>query len=156
DTMTTIDWRARGTSATDVAALIPRTARVFIHGAAATPTPLLDALSARTDFDDVRLYHLHLGGPTAFVDRNTPGLASYSLFTGPTLRKPIEEGRAEFIPVFLSDIPALFTTRRIPLDAAVVQLSPPDAHGNCTLGTSVDAARAAVDAAPIVLAEINE
>ena len=154
--MTTSDWRARGRSAADVAALIPRTARVFVHGAAATPTPLLDALSERTDFDDVRLYHLHLGGPVAFVDRRTPGLLSYSLFTGPGLRKPVEEGRAEFVPVFLSDIPALFKTRRIPLDVALVQLSPPDAHGTCTLGTSVDAARAAVDAAPIVLAEINE
>jgi hypothetical protein len=109
-----------------------------VQGAAATSTTLLDALSERTDFDDVALYHLHLGGPCAFVDRRTPGLLSYSLFTGPALRKPVEEGRAEFVPVFLSDIPGLFATRRIPLDAALVQLSPPDAHGNCTLGTSVE------------------
>jgi acyl-CoA hydrolase len=81
---------------------------------------------------------------------------SNSLFTGAAFRKPIEEARADFIPVFLSDIPRLFKTRRIPLDVAVVQLSPPDRHGLCTLGPSVDTALAAVEAAPIVLAEINE
>src|SRR5262249_21211197 len=84
-----------------------------------------------------------LSGLCAFVDRPTPGVVSHSLFTGPALRGPVEEGRAEFIPVFLSDIPALLTSRCIPLDVALLQLSPPDGHGNCTLGTSVDAAKAA-------------
>src|SRR4026207_440920 len=60
------------------------------------------------------------------------------------------------MPIFLSDIPELFTSRRIQLDAALVQLSPPDKHGQCSLGTSVDCAKAAVDSAPIVIAEINE
>jgi acyl-CoA hydrolase len=150
------EWRTRARGAAEVASLIPTQARVFVQGAAATPTTLLDALSERTDLQDVSLYHLHLSGPAAFLDRRTPGVTSYSLFTGPDLRRPIEEGHAEYIPVFLSDIPALFTARRIPLDVALVQLSPPDAHGNCTLGTSVDAARAAVDSAAILLAEINE
>src|SRR5262249_53913026 len=149
-------WRQRARSAEEVVSLIPGSARVFVHGAAATPTPLLDALSARSDLDDVTLYPLHLAGPCAFVDRPTPGVVSHSLFTGPALRRPVEEGRAEFIPVFLSDIPALFTTRCIPLDVALLQLSPPDAHGNCTLGTSVDAAKAAADTARLVLAEIND
>jgi len=150
------DWRKRATDADSVIASVRSGARVFVHGAAATPTPLLDALARRTDLGDVALYHLHLAGPCAFVDRATPGIVSYSLFTGPALRRPIEEGRAEFVPVFLSDIPPLFASRRIPLDVAIVQLSPPDAHGHCTLGTSIDAAKAAVDTAPIVLAEINE
>jgi 4-hydroxybutyrate CoA-transferase len=150
------EWQERGRSAADVASSVPSGARVFVHGAAATPTPLLDALGARTDLESVSLYHLHLAGPCAFVDRPTPGVVSYSLFTGPALRQAVEEGRAEFVPVFLSDIPTLFATRRIPLDVALVQLSPPDTHGNCTLGTSVDAAKAAADVAPILLAEINE
>jgi acyl-CoA hydrolase len=72
------------------------------------------------------------------------------------LRGPVAEGRADFVPIFLSDIPELFTTNRVPLDAVLVQLSPPDRHGFCTLGTSVDAARGAVDSARIVLAEIND
>jgi acyl-CoA hydrolase len=68
----------------------------------------------------------------------------------------VQEGHADFVPVFLSDIPSLFTSRSIPLDAAIVQVSPPDRHGQCSLGTSVDAARAAVDTAAIVIAEVNQ
>jgi 4-hydroxybutyrate CoA-transferase len=131
--------------------------RVFIHGGAATPTPLIEALCARTDLEDVRLYHLHLEGPVPFADAACSGrFRSTSLFTGAALRGPVAEGRADFIPVFLSDIPGLFTSGRIPLDAALVQVSPPDKHGFCSLGTSVDAARAAVDTAKVVIAEINE
>ncbi len=81
---------------------------------------------------------------------------SNSLFTGAALRKPIEEARADFIPVFLSDIPRLFKSGRIPLDVAIVQLSPPDRHGLCTLGPSVDTTLAAVESARIVIAEIND
>ncbi len=131
--------------------------QVFVHGAAATPTPLLDALAERHDLHDVQLYHLHLAGPCRFAEPDAPlGLQSNSLFAGSTLRSAIADGRADFIPVFLSDIPALFTSRAVALDVALVQLSPPDRHGNCTLGTSVDAAKAAVDSATVVLAEINE
>jgi 4-hydroxybutyrate CoA-transferase len=129
---------------------------LFLHGGSATPTPLVEALTSRTDLEGVKIYHLHTTGPAPFAD---PGrerqFRSVSLFTGGPLRKAVEEGRADFIPVFLSDIPALFTTGAVKLDAALVQLSPPDRHGMCTLGTSCDAARAAVDSAPIVLAEIN-
>jgi acyl-CoA hydrolase len=72
------------------------------------------------------------------------------------MRAAVEEGRADFMPIFLSDIPGLFTSRQVPLDAAILQLSPPDQHGLCTLGPSVDAARAAADSARIIIAEINE
>ena len=130
---------------------------VFIHGAAATPTPLLEALVARKDLRDVRLFHLHLEGRCPFAEPECASqFRSNSLFTGPALRKPIEEGRADFTPVFLSDIPLLFESRRIPLDAALLQLSPPDKHGYCTVGTSADAAIAAARTAKLVIAEINE
>jgi len=129
---------------------------VFIHGAAATPTPLLDALVARRDLENVRLFHMHLEGPCAFAEpEHASQFRSNSLFTGPGLRKPVEEGRADFTPIFLSDIPALFESRRIPLDAAILQLSPPDKHGYCTVGTSADAAVAAARSANIVIGEIN-
>jgi acyl-CoA hydrolase len=129
---------------------------VFVHGAAATPTPLLDALARRTDLEALRLWHLHLEGPLAFAGPEHAGrFRSVSLFTGAGLRDPVAEGRADFVPIFLSDIPGLFTSGRVRLDAALVQLSPPDRHGYCSLGTSCDAARAAVDSAPLVLAEIN-
>ncbi len=130
--------------------------KVFIHGACATPTSLIDALARRTDIEGVEVYHLHTSGPAAFADAACAGrIFSHSLFTGPALRKPIAEGRADFIPVFLSDIPGLFKSRRIPLDAALIQLSPPDAHGHCTLGPSVDAALAAATSADLVIAEVN-
>ncbi len=151
------NWKNRAQSASDVIAHLRNGQRVFVHGASATPTTLLEALADRNDLDGVQLYHLHLGGPCRFAEPgNAKGVFSNSLFTGPSMRKPLEEGRAEFIPVFLSDIPGLFTNGDIPLDVAMLQLSPPDRHGNCTLGTSVDTAKAAADSARIILAEINE
>lgn len=150
-------WKDRAVSPEDVVSHLASGQRVFVHGACATPTPLVQALAKRQDLENVSLYHLHLAGELGFeAPENAGRFFSYSLFTGPALRKPIAEARADFIPVFLSDIPDLFRNGTVPLDAAVVQLSPPDAHGNCTLGTSCDGARAAVDSASIVLAEINE
>jgi 4-hydroxybutyrate CoA-transferase len=128
---------------------------VFSHGASATPTPLLEALAARTDLEGVKVYHLHLSGPGAAAVANTPALHSHSLFTGPAMRSAVAEGRAEFIPVFLSDIPQLFASRAVDLDVALLQLSPPDRHGHCTLGVSCDAALAAAFSARTVLAEVN-
>lgn len=128
-----------------------------MHGAAATPTPLLEALAARSDLEDVTLYHLHTSGAWPF---STPELQqrffSVSLFTGAALREPVSAGRADFMPIFLADIPRLFSSGMIKLDAALVQLSVPDRHGFCTLGTSIDTALAAVLSAELVLAEINE
>lgn len=150
-------WQGQARSAEEVVALIGNGQRVFVHGAAATPTPLLDALSARRDVEGVQLYHLHLEGDLAFTEPDRPkAVFSNSLFVGPALRRSVHAGHADFIPSFLSDMPRLFASGRIPLDVALVQLSPPDAHGNCTLGTSVDTAMAAVESANVVLAEINE
>jgi acyl-CoA hydrolase len=130
---------------------------VFVHGCAATPTPLLEALASRADLEGVKLYHLHTEGTACFVKPEVAGrLISMSFFTGPAARPAVNEGRADFIPIFLSDIPGLFHSGKIKLDAVLVQLSPADRHGVHSLGTSVDAARAAVDTAPLVIAEINE
>ncbi len=151
------DWTKKAVSAADAAGWIRSGMNVFVHGAAATPTPLLQALVERKDLEGLRLYHLHTAGETPFAEPGCEGrFLSISLFTGPALRKPIEEGRADFMPVFLSDIPGLFLSGRIPLDAAILQVSPPDAHGLCTLGTSVDTAKAAADSARVIIAEINE
>jgi 4-hydroxybutyrate CoA-transferase len=151
------DWKAKAVSPEDAVAHIKSGMKVFIHGAAATPTPLLAALCKRQDLADVSLYHLHLSGDIPFVDpAQRERFFSTSLFVGSELRKPIEEGRADFMPIFLADIPRLFTSGVIRLDAAIIQLSAPDRHGICTLGTSVDAAKAAADSAPLLIAEINE
>jgi len=151
------DWSQRAASPEDVVSLMKSGMRVFVHGAAATPTPLVNAMAARSDLENVRLYHLHTTGPAPFAEPEAASrFTSVSLFTGAPLRKAIEAGRADFMPIFLSDIPGLFSSGRIPLDVALVQLSPPDRHGNCSLGTSVDAAKAAADSARFILAEINE
>ncbi|HEX9719052.1 MAG TPA: acetyl-CoA hydrolase/transferase C-terminal domain-containing protein [Ramlibacter sp.] len=150
-------WERRAVSARDVVAHLESRQKVFVHGAAATPTALLDAMVERTDLEGVELFHLHLSGPCRFAnERYRDAFISNPLFTDHGMRRPVEEGRAFFVPVFLSDVPALFATRRIPLDAALVSLSPPDEHGLCTLGTSIDAAKTATEHATIILAEINE
>jgi 4-hydroxybutyrate CoA-transferase len=150
-------WESRAVSASDAMAGIRSGMRIFVHGAAATPTALIDALTARTDLEDITLYHLHTAGPAPFVDPVHAGrFRSVSFFVGAPVRQAVAEGRADFIPIFLSQIPGLFSTGRIALDAVFLTLSPPDRHGLCTLGTSVDAARAAVDNARIVIAEIND
>lgn len=144
-------------SADEVVARLRSGMNVFVHGAAATPTPLLEALARRSDLTDIRLYHMHLDGELPFARPECRGrLRSVSFFTGTGCRELIEAGDAEFIPVFLSDIPGLMTNGPIRIDAAMVQLSPPDAHGLCSLGTSVDCALAAIQTAPLLLAEINE
>ncbi len=150
-------WRSRAVSPADAVAHVRSRDRVFIHGACATPAPLVQALAARQDLDGVELYHLHTAGAHDFVAPEARGrLRSNSLFTGAACRTPIAEGWADFVPIFLSEIPYLFKSGEVPLDVALLQLSPPDVHGNCTLGTSVDAAMAAADHAAVVVAEINE
>src|SRR5689334_12912349 len=120
-------WTDRASSPLDAVGHLRSGMNVFVHEAAATPTVLLQAMVERRDLEGVRLFHMHLNGPIPFVDANCRArFRSTSLFTGPALREPIAEGYADFMPVFLSDIPGLFTNRRIPLDAALVQLSPPD------------------------------
>ncbi|HYH05490.1 MAG TPA: acetyl-CoA hydrolase/transferase C-terminal domain-containing protein [Thermoanaerobaculia bacterium] len=152
----TLHWTNRAVSAEEGVSHVRSGMKVFIHGAAATPTPLIDAL-AKQDAEHVTTYHLHLDGPIAIAD---PSVAQRfrpnALFVGANMRAAVNENRADFTPVFLSDIPALFTSQRIPLDVALLQLSPPDKHGFCTLGTSADAAVAASRSARIVIAEIND
>src|SRR5512140_3131729 len=151
------DWTGKAVSAEEAVGLIQSGMNVFVHGAAATPTPLLKAMVGRNALEGVRLYHIHTAGVTPFVDPGCEGrFFSISLCTGAPLRKAIEEGRADFMPIFLSDIPSLFQSGRIRLDAALLQVSPPDMHGCCTLGTSVDTAKAAADSARVIIAEINE
>ena len=151
------NWKSQAVSPEEVVNHIKSHNNVFIHGACATPTPLIEAMSKKNNLEKVKLYHLHTTGPAPFAEANQVGhFFSVSLFTGAPLRKAIEEGRADFMPIFLSDIPSLFSSGQVKLDVALLQLSPPDEHGFCSLGTSVDTAKAAADNTKIILAEINE
>lgn len=132
--------------------------RVFVQGACATPSPLIEALVARgEELHNVELTHLHTYGPVPYTDERWRGhFSTRALFVGENIRAAVNAGRASYAPVFLSDIPALFDPDGpLPIDVAMVQVSPPDAHGYCSLGPSVDVTRAAVDNARHVIALVN-
>ncbi len=132
--------------------------RVFVQGACATPTPLLEALVARgEELRDVEITHLHTYGPTAYTDECWIGHFSLrALFVGENVRDAANRGRASYTPIFLSDIPPLFAPGgELPIDVAFIHVSPPDAHGYCSLGPSIDVTRAAVDHARHVVALVN-
>jgi 4-hydroxybutyrate CoA-transferase len=130
---------------------------IYVHCAAATPSFLLDALVARADeLSDVKVIHLHTEGPGPHLAPEMAGhFRHLALFIGPNARVAINEGRAEYVPVFLSDVPDLFRSRLMPLDAVFINVSPPDEHGFCSLGTSVVAMPSAIPAAKVVIAQLN-
>ena len=131
--------------------------RIYLQCAAATPTVLLDALVARAEeLSDVEVVHLHTEGPGPHLEPDMAGHFRHrALFIGPNARRAVNEGRADFVPVFLSDVPRLFDSGALPLDAVFVNSTPPDAHGFCSLGTSVEAMHAAIRAARTVIVQFN-
>lgn len=131
--------------------------RVFIHGSAATPIALVKALQARyRELQEVELVSITTMGDLDFEnplwrDR----FFVNSLFVSASTRKIANSLNGDYVPVFLSEIPLLFKRKILPIDVAMVQVSPPDSHGYCSLGTSVDIARSAVDNAGYVIAQVN-
>ena len=145
------------TSAIDALKYVQSNDHVFVHTAVAAPLQLVDALSNRhNELRNVTLYHLHTEGQAPYVKPEySRSFNTKSFFVGANVRKAVETGEADYIPVFLSEIPHLFNLGIISLDVALVHVSPPDKHGYCSLGVSVDASRAAVNNAKTVIAQIN-
>jgi acyl-CoA hydrolase len=144
-------------SAAEAVSGIASNEHVYVHGGAAAPSVLLDALVARApELRDVRVVHFHIEGPGPHL---APEMAGHffhtALFIGPNARTAINEGRAEYVPVFLSDAAALIRRGTIPVDTVLMNVSPPDAHGYCSMGTSVIALPTAVSRARTVIAQIN-
>ncbi|HEY7846724.1 MAG TPA: acetyl-CoA hydrolase/transferase C-terminal domain-containing protein [Candidatus Limnocylindria bacterium] len=131
--------------------------QVFMHGGASTPTVLLDALVRRApDLEEVGIIHFHTEGPAPHLAPEMAGHFRHrALFIGANAREAVNAGRADYVPVFLSDVPELFQTGVLPLDAVLINVTPPDEHGYCSLGTSVDAALAATRSARTVIAQLN-
>ena len=131
--------------------------QLYLHCAAATPSVLLDALVARApELHDVGVVHLHCEGPGPHLAPEMAGHFRHrALFVGPNARSAVQEGRADYVPVFLSDVPRLFESGMLPLDAVLVNASTPDAHGFCSLGSSVEAMHAAIRAAKTVIVQLN-
>lgn len=131
--------------------------RVFIHGSACTPTFMLEQLANEAyRLRDVEVVSISVYGDFFLNKPEYLGIFNVnSLFVSGALRNSVNEGFADYVPVFLSDIPELFKQKILPIDVAIVQVSEPDIHGYCSLGVSVDVARAAVNTAKFVIAQIN-
>ncbi len=144
-------------SAAEAVAGIRSGESIYLHGASATPSVLLNAMVARSaELHDVCVVHLHCEGPGPHLAPEMAGHFRHTaLFIGPNARQAVNEGRADYIPAFLSDVPHLFRRRIVPLDTVLINVSLPDQHGFCSLGTSVDATLAAVESATTVIAQLN-
>lgn len=131
--------------------------RIYAHGMAAAPNALLGALTARAaELQNVEIVQLHTEGDAPYAAPEMEGhFRVNALFVSKNIRSAVNDGRADFTPVFLSEIPSLWRSGRLPLDAVLIHTSEPDKHGFCSLGVSVEAARAAVLCAKTVIAQVN-
>ena len=144
-------------TAAEALSLLKPNSSVFIQGASATPHVLIAALVAQGErLQHTELYHLHTDGQVPYVQpEHRAHFHVNALFTGANLRQAVADGNADYIPVFLSEVPLLFRRGIVPLDAALIHVSPPDRHGYCSLGTSVDVVLAALETATLVIAQVN-
>lgn len=131
--------------------------RVFLHGSAATPVTLIKAMQQRhTELKNIELVSITNLGEADFNKPEYQGTFFFnSLFVSANTRAVANSAHGDYVPIFLSEIPQLFKKSILPIDVAMVQVSPPDIHGYCSLGTSVDIARSAVDTAKTVIAQVN-
>ena len=137
--------------------LIRPGSRVFLGSGAGCPQALVRSLiAAAPGLKDIELVHVHTAGPMPWLDRALADTFTVNTFVhSPSVAEAVGEGRADYTPCFLSEIPGLFLDGILPLDAALIQVSPPDAHGYCSLGVSVDVVSAAARAARVVIAQLN-
>lgn len=144
-------------SAEEAVSVIKSGDKVFVHGGAATPHFLLEKMVERaSELRDVELLSISTQGAALFADEKySDSFYINSLFVSANVRKAVNDGRGDYIPIFLSEIPILFRRNILPLDVVLVHVSPPDQHGYCSLGLSVDVAATAVKTAKHVIAQVN-
>lgn len=151
-------FRGRLTTAADAVKVIRSGMRVFLTGNCSVPQRLLGELVRRSpDLRDVEIVQVLTIGPADYVE---PGLERHlrvnTLFISDNVRKAVNDGRADFTPCFLSEIPSLFTKGLLPLDVALIHVSPPDEHGFCSFGIEVGITKPAAQSAKVIIAEVNE
>jgi len=131
--------------------------RIYLHSVAASPQVLIKELVRQAPrLRNVEIVHLHTEGEAPYADASLAASFRVNcLFIGGNMRRAVQEGRADYTPVFLSEIPALFRSNQLDIDVALIQVSPPDQHGFCSLGVTVEAAHAALHSAEIVIAQVN-
>jgi 4-hydroxybutyrate CoA-transferase len=142
-----------------MAAVMKEGQHVYVQGMAATPTYLTNAMTEygiQEKLRNINVYHMHTEGPCPYVQ---PGALQYfrskSFFVGENVRKAIADGRAEYLPTMFVDLPALIRNKKIPVNTVLLQTSPPDENGFCSLGTSVEGTAAAMEVADNVICQIN-
>jgi len=144
-------------SAEDAVKVIKNNDRIYLHAAAAAPQALINAMTNRhEELRNVEVCHLHVEGDAPYA--NPELIKSFhvnSFFIGPNVRHTLAAGNGSYTPVFLSEVPLLFKKNILPIDVAMIQVSPPDRHGYCSLGVSVEATLAAIDNAKHVIAQVN-
>jgi 4-hydroxybutyrate CoA-transferase len=150
-------YRSKLTTARDAVRVVRSGDRVWIHPGCCNPEPLVQALVARADeLRGVEIVHLMTLGAAPYADpRYAESFRHRSLFTGANVRQAVNEGRADFVPIHLSDIPRLITSGLSPIDVALIHVSPPDEHGFCSFGVGVDCTKAAAESARDVVALVN-
>ena len=154
----TTQYQTRVVSAEDAVKAIQSGNRVFMTGNVSVPQKLLPALvQYAPELKDVEICQALSVGPADYV---TPEMAGHlrvnTMFISANVRKAVQEGRADFSPVFLSEFPLLFKNKVLPLDVALVHVSPPDEHGFCSLGVEVGLTKSPAESAKIIIAEVNE
>ena len=155
------DWRTlcgrKLTHGARAIAQIRRGEHIYLSAGSAAPLGMYRYLCDEdAPLGDNIIYHLLTLGDAPYVDPKFQGRFRHNaLFIGPNVRKAVQEGRADYTPVFLSEIPGLIRSGRIPIDVAIVSVSPPDEEGFCTFGTHVDIAPAACEVARLIIAQVN-
>jgi acetyl-CoA hydrolase len=150
-------YRRKVTSAEAAVRCVGGGDHVWLHAGCNNPEELLNALVQRApELRDVEVTHLLTFGAAPHVDPRYQGSFRHrALFTGPNVREAVNEGRADWVPVFLSEIPGLIRSRVIPVDVAFIQVAPPDDHGFCSYGVGVECSKAAAESARAVVALVN-
>ncbi len=151
------EYKSRLCTAADAVQAIRSGNRLVLGHAAGIPTDLVDAMVANhAAYRDVEVVHMFCLGEGHYMDPEmAPHFRHNALFVGPNARKAVEEGRADFIPVFFHEIPRLFVDGTLPVDVAMVLLSRPNDEGYCSFGISSDYSKPACEAAKVILAEVN-
>jgi acyl-CoA hydrolase len=144
-------------SAEEALSIIKSNDRIFLHGSACTPNYLVTELAKQAHrLRNVEVVSITVQGEIEIAKpQYKDSFYINSLFVSAPVREAVNSDRGDYVPVFLSEIPLLFKNNILPLDVAIVQVSPPDQHGYCTLGTSIDVARSAVDSAKLIIAQVN-